>query len=193
MTVKKFRIFRQFIRKVLLESLDDAQILSQYAHRGQKRRTGKPYSLHPQEVADIIKSFYPNDNAAYYAALFHDTIEDAIPLGNIEDEEELYAFIYDVVDDASIVDDVFNAVRLLTKSPNSDYLSYMNTEIDEPTALRVKIADMIQNLSDFPSDKQKRKYTDAFHYINNKTNGKPSVISGPHWNAFKELVESDDS
>ena len=51
-----FKIFRTYIRKVLIENLDDGQILSQYAHRGQKRRTGEPYFFHPQGVANIVKN-----------------------------------------------------------------------------------------------------------------------------------------
>jgi len=188
--VKKIKIFRQIIREILLENLDDAQVLSQYAHRGQKRRSGEPYSFHPQRVADIIKTFYPGDEVAYYAALFHDIIEDAIPLGNIEDEEELYTFIADIVEDDAAVSEIINVVKILTKPRGGDYGAYIDMTLQHPTALKVKISDMIQNLSDFPSDNQRKKYADAFLRIVDKVGGKPSAISGDHWNTFEGLIKN---
>ena len=190
--MKKIKIFRQVIREILLENLDDAQVLSQYAHRGQKRRSGEPYSFHPQRVADIIKTFYPGDDVAYYAALFHDIIEDAIPSGNIEDEEELYTFITDFIEDDAQVDEIINVVKILTKPAGGDYGTYMNAVLQHPTALKVKISDMIQNLSDYPSVNQKKKYANAFQHISHETGGKPAVISLEHWNTFEEFVNNGD-
>jgi len=188
--MKDFGTFRALVREILLEFLDDAQILSQYAHRGQKRRTGEPYFFHPQEVANLIKKYYPNDQAAYYAALLHDAIEDGIPQGNIEDEDEFFAFLSDTVNDDVLVNDVFNAITKLTKPDGADYIAYIDSILGDRIALRVKIADMIHNLSDFPSPRQRKKYLNVFDQLS--AGGKPSAISPAHWKAFEEMVKNAD-
>jgi len=187
--MKDFGAFRAVVREILLENLDDAQILSQYAHRGQQRRTGEPYSFHPQRVADIVKGFYPDDEAAYYAALFHDIIEDAIPTGNIEDEAELYTFITDIIEDDTLVDEIIGVVGTLTKPSGGDYDAYIDIVLTDPTALRVKIADMIHNLSDFPSERQRQKYSDVFKRLAT-TGGKPQSISPIQWKAFEDAIKN---
>jgi len=87
---------RSFIKHALRENqnLDSAQVLSQYAHRDQKRRSGEPYFLHPQEVADIVNRYY-GDTVTYYTAMLHDALEDGIPLGNIEDEDHFFDLLVD--------------------------------------------------------------------------------------------------
>ena len=184
--MEKFETFRKLVREMILENLDDAQILSQYAHRGQKRRTGEPYFFHPQGVADIIKQYYPNDQAAYYTALFHDAIEDGIPLGNIEDEEEFIAFLTSITDDDKLVNNVFDAVGMMTKHEDASYESYIGSLRNDSTVLRVKIADMMHNLSDAPSPKQKEKYQRAYKQLS--TSGIPDGISAAQWRAFGDIV-----
>lgn len=186
--MKKFRIFRTYVRTLLIENLDDGQILSQYAHRGQKRRTGEPYFFHPQGVADIIRKYYPNDSAAYYTALLHDAIEDGIPLGNIQDVDELYDYLTDIIEDDELVSEIFNSIAALTKPAGGDYFSYIESLSGEPTAFKVKIADMMHNLSDNPSEKQIKKYSKAFSVLGTE-NMAPPHISSDHWQAFKDHVE----
>ena len=188
--MEKLQQFRKLIREILLETLDDTQILSQYAHRGQVRRSGEPYFFHPQEVANIVKQFYPSNEVAYHAALLHDAIEDGIPLGNISDEEEFYAFISDTNLNGGNVEEVFNTVRALTKSPETEYAVYIENLLNEPTALKVKIADMMQNLTDGPSVKQVKKYSNAFHELSRLAGGKPPGISTRHWKAFEDVVKN---
>jgi len=184
-----FKIFRTYIRKVLIENLDDGQILSQYAHRGQKRRTGEPYFFHPQGVANIVKKYYPSDQAAYYAALLHDAIEDGIPLGNIEDQDELYTYLLDIIPDDDLVDDVFNSISALTKQEGGDYYAYISSLLSEPTALRVKISDMMHNLSDFPSPKQLKKYSKTLDILG-PSGQSPAHITNDHWEAFKDQIKN---
>jgi len=186
-SLKQFRIL---VREILLEALDDAQILSQYAHRGQTRRTGEPYFFHPQEVANIVKKFYPANLTAYYTALLHDAIEDGIPLGNITDEEELYAFLVDAVNDDQSVQEIFDSIRTLTKSQDSDYNTYIGKIVADPTALKVKVADMMHNLNDAPSERQKKKYTAAFEMLKNMSGGVPAGISSLHWQALEDIVKN---
>ena len=44
---------------------------------GQKRKyTGEPYSVHPHEVAEIYRSYFPNNSIGIAAAYGHDLLED---------------------------------------------------------------------------------------------------------------------
>jgi (p)ppGpp synthase/HD superfamily hydrolase len=183
---------REFVRIILEEeNLDSAQILSQWAHHGQKRRSGEPYFLHPQEVAYIVKKYY-TDVATYYAAMLHDALEDGIPLGNIENEEEFFSMLAAELPAAEIdqIDDIYNSVVDLTKPEGADYFSYVINLTKNPIAFRVKLADMMQNISDNPSERQIKKYVKAKNLLVDKFGDKPPTgINAAHWRAFKKTVD----
>ena len=54
-----------------------AYVFSAAAHRGQTRRNGEPYLVHPLEVAYIVAELRL-DTASVCAALLHDTVEDTV-------------------------------------------------------------------------------------------------------------------
>jgi (p)ppGpp synthase/HD superfamily hydrolase len=185
---------REFIRIVLKEEkdLDSAQILSQWAHQGQKRRSGEPYFLHPQEVAYIIKRYY-SDLATYYAAMLHDALEDGIPLGNIQDEEEFFDLLAAELPATEIerIDDIYNSIIDLTKPDGADYFSYVTNLIKNPIAFRVKLADIMQNISDNPSKRQLKKYVKTKDLLVDQfKNNVPPGISPEHWESFKKVVDN---
>jgi (p)ppGpp synthase/HD superfamily hydrolase len=66
--------------KIFFESIDDeAQRAFEFAkekHRGQTRRSGLPYIVHPELVAELVKKYMPGDSVALAVAYLHDTIED---------------------------------------------------------------------------------------------------------------------
>ena len=165
--------------------------LSQYAHRNQFRRSGEPYFFHPQEVGEIVDDYY-DDDITYHVAMLHDALEDGIPLGNINDEDHFFDLLIDELDEADIesADQIFDAVKLLTKQSGQDYIDYVNLVIRNRYALRVKLADMMQNIGDNPSQKQVKKYANAKNYLVKAFNDKvPTGISGKHWQDFKEAIE----
>ena len=165
--------------------------LSQYAHRNQFRRSGEPYFFHPQEVGEIVDNYY-DDDITYHVAMLHDALEDGIPLGNINDEDHFFDLLIDELDEADIesADQIFDAVKLLTKQSGQDYIDYVNLVIRNRYALRVKLADMMQNIGDNPSQKQVKKYANAKNYLVKAFNDKvPTGISGKHWQDFKEAIE----
>ena len=187
------KLLREFVFTLLSENseLDSAQVMSQYAHRNQKRRTGEPYFLHPQEVANIVKNYY-SDVETYYTAMLHDALEDGIPLGNIEDEKSFFDMLESELPDESIesIDKIYNSVVDMTKPIGADYFEYIISLLENPVALRVKISDMMQNISDSPSPNQVLKYSKAKDVLVDYFNGStPSGISKKHWLDFISTVE----
>ena len=178
---------RKYIRALLSEDYERVYSTADYAHLGQKRRTGEPYILHPERVSEIVKQYYPGNNIAQMTALLHDTLEDAIDLGNVADEEEMIALIDDYIEDEQEADEVISSVMALTKPSGVDYNSYLFSIVDMPNTLIVKLADMLDNLTDNPSLKQKIKYGGALNLIEDHFGGTPGFISSGHW---KELLKA---
>lgn len=112
------------------------EILKEYVkikHKGQKRKQGTPYYLHPFAVADILKEKGFNED--YQAAgLLHDTLEDT----NATKEEILKLSNKKVLD----------AVVLLTKEKGYKMQDYYNRIINSDMAKMVKLADRYHNLSE---------------------------------------------
>ena len=59
-----------------LATISRALALASKAHKGQKRKTGEPYIIHPVAVAEIIANL-KLDSRCISAALLHDVIEDS--------------------------------------------------------------------------------------------------------------------
>jgi len=172
---------RKYVKAILKEDFDKVYSTADYAHLGQKRRTGEPYIVHPERVSEIVSQYYPGNRVAQMTALLHDTLEDAIDLGNVADEEEMIALIDDSIEDDAEADEVINSVMALTKPSGVDYESYLVSILDMPNTLIVKLADMLDNLTDNPSEKQKIKYGNALKLIKNHFGGRPSFIAAGHW------------
>ena len=107
-------------------------------------------------------------------------------LGNITDEDEMISIIHDAISDEDHAVKVVDVVLALTKIPDIDYSSYVESLFNFPNALIVKLADMNHNLGDNPSPKQQKKYGIAVNQIKEFFGGKPAFINGDHW---KELLE----
>ena len=120
--------------------------ISAKAHANQFRKDGKtPYFLHPYRVSQRLK----DDEEAQVVALLHDSIEDTE-----ETEESLL--------EKGIPQHLVNSIKVLTKDDDTDYETYLERVKEDPIAKKVKIADMLDNLSDKPSEKQIIKYSKGF-------------------------------
>ena len=186
--------FRKFVREIIAENLNDIQQVhyaAQHAHKGQKRRSGDPYILHPERVSKTIQNYYPGDTVSFYAGLLHDSLEDAIDQGNVRDEEEMIAFIHDAIEDDSIAEKVTSAVMSLTKPAGVGYSDYINSIMEDPVALKIKLADMLDNIGDNPTPKQKLKYSTALRQIEKFYNGIPHFINPAHWKAINNIVSEN--
>jgi (p)ppGpp synthase/HD superfamily hydrolase len=123
-----------------------AQEIAQRAHDGQFRRDGiTPYAVHPERVAKRIAG----DEEAEAVAWLHDVLEDT------DETAETLAR-------AGVPASVITAVQILTKTPSVAYTDYLYAVRANPLARKVKIQDMLDNLSDSPSEKQIIKYSRGF-------------------------------
>ena len=123
-----------------------AEKLATLAHSGQIRRDGKTsYIWHPRAVAARLIMDCASCTAIA-AAWLHDVLEDTN-----ETPESLR--------DAGISDEVVQVVELLTKTEGASYWAYLDAIMLNPIARQVKIADMLSNLADSPTEKQIIKYS----------------------------------
>ena len=118
--------------------------MSKEAHKGQFRKDGEtPYSTHPIAVAEMMTT----------------------------DEEKVIAVLHDVIEDTSMTyerlldlglselsDRARNALKLLTRQPGQSYELYIFNISCCSFARKIKIGDMMHNMSCNPSEKTKTKY-----------------------------------
>ncbi len=161
------------------------------AHMGQKRRSGEDYFTHPSEVRNIVRKFYPNDYAAQMAALLHDSLEDA-PGSTVKTVEEMEEFIRGSIRNPESGQVVIDTVKALTHKKNEPYVDYVVDLLNNPLALKVKLADMVHNLSSTPSPRQKEKYAKSIQALRDAAGGIPSGISPKHWEALTFLTETKE-
>jgi len=190
-------ILSEYIKEIIFlfkeqRNVDAVRAAAHHAHKGQTRKaTGDPYIVHPERVAEIVDQYYPNNDVAYAAALLHDTLEDAIEAGNVLDEEEMLAMIQDSIDSEAEANEVIQIVRLLTRPSSKDYSSYVYDLAGNNVAMIIKLADMLDNLEDYPSQRQKEKYAGAFELISNIYNGKPGFIHPGHWKTLEDIIQNE--
>ena len=196
------RLLREYIKEILgvararksikeicgvpSADIDDAMATANLAHLGQERRSGGPYIEHPVAVADIVYTFYPDDQTLCGVALLHDTLEDAIKLGNVRDASEMASMIMASFGDPAAGQEALRIVQALTHEKSVPYDEYVASIVHDDSALRVKLADMLHNLSSSPSEKQVNKYVKALKVLMDMHGGKPPSIHPTHW---KELLE----
>lgn len=108
--------------------LEQAIAIAVNAHKGQLDKADKPYILHPLRL--MMKMNTENE---MIAAVLHDVVEDTDWT-----IEKLAAEGFD--------EDVLGAVSLLTHDKKEPYNKYINKIKQNPIAVKVKIADLEDNL-----------------------------------------------
>ena len=97
-------------------------------HDGQLDKAGKPYILHPIEVA--LSLYKESDKVV---ALLHDVLEDTD--ATIEDLKKI-----------GVSEEEVEAIQLLTKPKKEDYIHYVKRVANNPIARHVKMADLKHNM-----------------------------------------------
>jgi (p)ppGpp synthase/HD superfamily hydrolase len=109
-------------------TLEHAIDIAVQAHRGQTRRNGEPYVLHPLRVMTACRT-----DKARIVAVLHDVVEDSdTTLQDLRDE--------------GFDQDVLEALDLVTHEKGVPYDDYIDRIADNPLAREVKIADLEDNL-----------------------------------------------
>lgn len=138
------------------EQLQFALELAIEKHKNQKDKSGKPYILHPLHVMETVKS-----DDAKIVAILHDIIEDT----DVTEEDLL---------NAGLSKHIVDAIVMLTRTDDIDYMDYVKKVSSNPLAKEVKLADLqhnmdlrrISTLTEKDLDRT-RKYQIAYHYLIN--------------------------
>jgi (p)ppGpp synthase/HD superfamily hydrolase len=137
---------------IFMNMVETAKSIAQRAHAGQYRRDGvTPYINHPEAVAERLKDDPPE---VVSTAWLHDVIEDT---------EETWK----TLTDAGMPPEVVAAVETLTKTRGVPYREYLSSVKQNPIARKVKVADMLANLSDSPTERQIVKYVKGLLFLAN--------------------------
>ncbi|HOO80641.1 MAG TPA: HD domain-containing protein [Lachnospiraceae bacterium] len=106
-----------------------AMLIACDKHAGQKDRSGFPFVLHPVHVAESM-----TDEVTVAAALLHDVLEDTSTTC-----KELRQ--------NGISEEVIELVLLLTKNEGEDYFVYIQRILQNPRAVKIKLADLEHNMN----------------------------------------------
>ena len=112
-------------------TLERAITIAAEAHAGQKDRAGAPYILHPIQLMIQMDS-----ESAMMAAVLHDVVENSV-------------WTLDDLRKEGFSNEVLNAVDSLTHrdKEGEDYWDYIKRAGSDLIALKVKLADLLDNLN----------------------------------------------
>jgi (p)ppGpp synthase/HD superfamily hydrolase len=108
--------------------LERAVELAVAAHVGQRDRQGQPYITHPLRVMARVQG-----TREKIVAILHDVVEDT-------------AWTLEQLREAGFPADIVHAVDCVTKREGEVYEDFVTRSASDPTALRVKLADLEDNM-----------------------------------------------
>src|SRR5256885_11050428 len=140
-----------------LELLRRAYVFSAFEHRGQVRRSGEPYLIHPLAVAEFLVDL-KLDVVAISAGLLHDVVEDT--LTTIERIKELFG---------SEVAHVVEGVTKISAIPFSsteerqaeNFRKMLLAMVDDIRVILVKLAHRLHNMRTLHHPPEERRVTNA--------------------------------
>jgi guanosine-3',5'-bis(diphosphate) 3'-pyrophosphohydrolase len=112
------------------------------AHRGQTRKTGEPYILHPVAVAQILANMRM-DHESLAAAILHDTIEDT-PLLKKDITQQFGPEIADLVDGVTKLDKM--KFRTRVEADAESFRKLMLAMSRDLRVIFIKLADRLHNM-----------------------------------------------
>ena len=116
--------------------------LGEAAHRGQTRKTGEPYILHPVAVAQILANMRM-DHVSIAAAILHDTIEDT-ELSWQDIEKSFGPEIADLVDGVTKLDKM--KFRTRVEADAESFRKLMLAMSRDLRVIFIKLADRLHNM-----------------------------------------------
>src|ERR1043166_3908961 len=140
-----------------LELLRRAYVFSAFEHRGQVRRSGEPYLIHPLAVAEFLVDL-KLDVVAISAGLLHDVVEDT--LTTIERIRELFG-----PDVAHVVEGVTKISAIPFSSTEErqaeNFRKTLLAMVDDIRVILVKLADRVHNMRTLNHLPEERRVTIA--------------------------------
>lgn len=132
------------------EMIELCKKIAYEAHKGQTRRDGKtPYIEHVKKVVDLVG----DNEQAQCIAWLHDVIEDT-------------SYTFESLSDLGVEHSIAYLVdELLTHREGVPYSKYIKEIREFETVREVKLADIVANLSDSPTDRQATKYHEALRIL----------------------------
>ena len=112
------------------------------AHRGQTRKTGEPYILHPVAVAQILANMRM-DHESIAAAILHDTIEDT-PLSKQDIVNQFGPEIAELVDGVTKLDKM--KFRTRVEADAESFRKLMLAMSRDLRVIFIKLADRLHNM-----------------------------------------------
>ena len=163
---------KEFLFEYLLEAIEDFPQSTHQMYRFARRRhndtgavrkvSGQPYWVHPEGVAKIVMEHGGSDTEIK-AAMAHDTVEDA----GVDYEDLVEKFGYEV---ASIVNEITNDKDEIKRVGKEQYISDELCRISDE-ALTVKLADMLYNQKDSPTENNYIRMRNNVNYMLNNREG----------------------
>jgi (p)ppGpp synthase/HD superfamily hydrolase len=108
--------------------LEKAIDLAFMVHKNQKDRYGKLYIFHPLRVMNKMST-----DKEKIVAVLHDVIEDT-------------ELTYKDLCDAGFSKEIINAIASISKQDDEEYFDYIKRVEDNPIAVKVKLADLEDNM-----------------------------------------------
>ncbi|TJY41600.1 bifunctional (p)ppGpp synthetase/guanosine-3',5'-bis(diphosphate) 3'-pyrophosphohydrolase [Cohnella pontilimi] len=144
-----------YMKEQDLKRIRDAYEFAEEAHRGQTRKSGEPYILHPVAVAEIMANMQM-DVVTIEAALLHDVVEDT----NVT-LEDLAARFGETL--AGLVDGLTKLERIQFQSKeeqqNENYRKMFVAMANDIRVILIKLADRLHNMRTlkFQSEESQRR------------------------------------
>lgn len=124
--------------------------IAQVAHYGQFRKFSTPdeeYIHHPIRVSMDF-----GDEKMRCIAILHDVLEDS-------------NFTAEMLLTLGVPDEVVSVVQVLTRKDGEPYTEYLNRVMENRDAIRIKIADIEDNMLTAPESLIKKRYTPALEKL----------------------------
>ena len=155
---------KEYLPKEEIEEVETAYKFAAKMHKGQYRKTGEEYIVHPLFVAHILTSIRA-DKETLMAGLLHDVIEDTEIT-----KEDLEKMFGDVV--ANLVDGV-TKINNINVSTENEYLTGYYKKIivgmsEDVRVIIIKLADRLHNMRTLYAldhDRQKRKAKETLEIL----------------------------
>jgi (p)ppGpp synthase/HD superfamily hydrolase len=116
-----------------MATLERAIEIAVLAHKGASDKAGSPYILHPLRLM-----FSVEDVEAKIVAVLHDVVEDSKP-PHRWDMQDLKREGFSA--------NVLEALDCVTARPDESYDAFIDRILPNPTARRVKVADIVDNMN----------------------------------------------